>query len=97
MHKRFTGASSKSKHCSETRAETVAPTPPLEVDSSSKMSLWVRSRDSDRVPMSMGFKDVSSIRSTLEFEILINKKNKKKNERDKANEMNKDKEVGSVK
>jgi len=45
----------------------------------------------------MGFKDVSSIRSTLEFEILINKKNKKKNERDKANEMNKDKEVGSVK
>jgi hypothetical protein len=47
--------------------------------------------------MSMGFKDVSSIRSTLEFEILINKKNKKKNERDKANEMNKDKEVGSVK
>ena len=37
MHSRRTGASSSSKHRSEMRADTVAPTPPLRVDSSRMM------------------------------------------------------------
>ena len=54
MHTLFTGPSNRSKHCSPTNADTVAPTPPDRGDSSSKISLCVRSREAAKVPMSNG-------------------------------------------
>ena len=41
MQRRWTGASSRSKHCSEMAAEMVAPTPP-DCVLSSRMATWLR-------------------------------------------------------
>ena len=71
MHNRLTGASNRLNNSSEIRAEILAPTPPVLVDSSNMTSLFVLVNDLAIVSISNGFNDRNSIKSMSNPSSLI--------------------------